>query len=120
MDGVGTEGLGANSVLYLGVVVLMIASGWKLFVKAGKPGWAAIVPIYNVIVTLQIVNRPVWWILLMLIPGVNLVVGIILIVDLAKCFGKDALYAACLILLSVVFYPMLAFGQAPYTQPHRT
>ena len=116
---VGTEGQGAVSFLLMAVTILMLVSGWKLFSKAGKPGWAIVVPFYNVIVMLEIVNRPVWWILLMLIPVVNLVVSVIVVVDLAKSFGKDVLYALGMILLSIVFYPMLAFGSAPYTQPQR-
>lgn len=56
-------------IIYLAIIVLMIASMWKVFTKAGKPGWAAIVPIYNIIVLLQIVGRPTWWIILFLIPS---------------------------------------------------
>jgi TctA family transporter len=119
MDGFGTEGSGAAGVLIFAVGILMLVSGWKLFAKAGKPGWAIIVPIYNVIVMLQIVNRPLWWILLMLIPVVNIVVGIVVVIDLAKSFGKSGLYALGLVLLSVIFYPMLAFGGALYTEPQR-
>ena len=64
-------------ILPLAVIILMIASMWKIFTKAGQPGWASIIPIYNIIVLLKIVNRPVWWIILLLIPIVNFITMII-------------------------------------------
>src|SRR5688572_27096030 len=86
-------------LVYLAVVVFMMATLWKVYSKAGKPGWAAIVPIYNTIVQLQIVGRPLWWFFLLLIPFVNIVVGIIVINDLAKSFGKTVGWTVGLILL---------------------
>lgn len=116
MEGYQAEGLGIVGVLlYLALIVFFIAVGWKIFTKAGKPGWAAIVPIYNIIVMLEIVNRPLWWIILMFIPIANIVVSIVLAVDLAKSFGKGLGYAIGLILLPIIFYPVLAFGSAQYT-----
>lgn len=114
-------GLGVGFILlYLVLIVFMVATMWKLFSKAGKPGWAAIVPIYNTIVMLQIVGRPIWWILLMLVPFVNIVVGIIVTNDLAKSFGKTVGWTVGLILLPIIFYPMLAFGSAKYAGPSAT
>lgn len=104
-------------VFILAFIVLMVISMWKIFEKAGKPGWAAIIPIYNIIVLLEIVGRPVWWILLMLIPCVNIVINIIVCIDLAKSFGKDAGYGIGLALLSIIFFPMLGFGKAQYIGP---
>ncbi len=95
----------------------MIASMWKIFSKAGKPGWASIIPIYNVIVLLQVAGKPVWWIVLLLIPIANLVFAILVLAALANAFGKGAGYVVGLILLPIVFYPMLAFGNATYTPP---
>jgi uncharacterized protein DUF5684 len=69
-------------------IVLMIAAMWKIFVKAGQPGWAAIIPIYNWIVWCKIVGRPAWWVLLLLICFP--IFFIILSIDLAKSFGKGA------------------------------
>jgi len=66
--------LGAFAFVYLAIVVLILISMWKIFTKAGKPGWAAIIPIYNIIVWLEIVNKPVWWIILLCIPFVNIVI----------------------------------------------
>lgn len=104
-------------IIYLAIIVLMVASVWKVFVKAGQPGWAAIVPIYNIIVLLQIVGRPVWWIVLMLIPIVSIVVAIILLIDVAKSFGKGAGFAIGLLLLGFIFWPILGFGDAQYVGP---
>jgi len=101
-------------VVYLAIVLLIVASMWKIFVKAGKPGWAAIVPIYNLIVLLEIAGKPVWWFLLMLIPFVNLVILAIVCIALAKNFGKGAGFGLGLLFLSPIFYPMLAFGDARY------
>lgn len=99
------------------VLAVMVVSMWKLFKKAGKQGWEAIIPIYNTIVLLQIVGRPVWWIVLMLIPFVNIVVGIIVALDLAKSFGKDAGLGIVIALFPIIGYPILAFGDAKYKGP---
>ena len=101
----------------LAFIVLMIASVWKVFTKAGQPGWAAIIPIYNVIVLLKIIGKPWWWILGFLIPFVNFIVMILMAVGLAKVFGKGIGFAIGLILLSFIFYPILAFGDATYAAP---
>ena len=108
-------GIGAGAViLYLAIVVIMIVGMWKVFEKAGKPGWAAIVPFYNTIVLLRIVGRPAWWFLLFLVPLVNVVVSIVVYFELAKVFGKGAGYAVLLFLLPVIGFPMLAFGDSKY------
>ncbi|MCC6881580.1 MAG: DUF5684 domain-containing protein [Verrucomicrobiales bacterium] len=104
-------------VLYFGIIILLIAAMWKIFTKAGKPGWAAIVPIYNIIVLLEVVGRPAWWVILFLIPFVNVIMAFIVMVDLAKSFGKDVAYALGLIFLGIIFFPMLAFGSATYRGP---
>jgi hypothetical protein len=118
MEDSGALGIGLiGGVVWLAIVVFLIASGWKIFTKAGKPGWAVIVPIYNIIVMLEIVGRPVWWILLLIIPFVNFIVGILVAVDLAKAFGKSVVFAVGLILLPFIFYPILGFGSATYSKP---
>ena len=97
--------------------ILMIVAWWKIFTKAGQPGWACIVPIYNLYVWCKIVGRPWWWILLMLIPFVNFIILIILIIDLAKSFGKGVGFGIGLLLLPVIFFPILGFGSAQYQGP---
>ena len=98
-------------------VVVTIVSWWVLFGKAGKPGWTSIIPIYNLVVKLEIIGRPIWWIILLLIPFVNVIVWIIMSVDLAKVFGKTAAYGIGLALLPIVFQTMLAFGESTYRGP---
>jgi len=97
-----------------------LLSMWKIFTKAGQPGWAAIIPIYNIVVLLQVVKKPVWWILLMLIPLVNFIILILVFVELAKVFGKGAGFGVGLILLGFIFMPMLAFGDAQYQGENST
>ena len=101
-------------VLWAVVLLFFIACGWKIFTKAGQPGWAILVPIYNIIVLLKIVGKPAWWFLLMLIPVVNFIVLIMVDIELAKRFGKGIGFAMGLIFLGVIFGPILAFGSAKY------
>jgi hypothetical protein len=113
-DGAAAAFGGVLFIIYAAIIVLMFASMWKVFSKAGKPGWACIIPIYNIIVLLEIVARPTWWILLYLIPGVNFVIQIIVLLDVAKAFGKGAGFAVGMIFLPFIFWPMLGFGSAQY------
>ncbi len=100
------------------ILAIMIISNWKIYQKAGKRGWEAIIPIYNYIVLLEIIGRPLWWVILLLIPLVNIVVLIIVSLDLAKSFGKSTAFAVFgLIIFSLIGYPMLAFGNAKYLGP---
>lgn len=96
------------------VMVFFIASMWKVFTKAGKPGWACIVPIYNIVVILQIAQKPVWWLLLLLIPIVNIVVAVMVYVSFAHSFGKSTAFGVGLAFLSIIFLPILAWGDAEY------
>ena len=99
------------------VSVIVIIGKWKIYEKAGKPGWAAIVPIYSTIVLLEIVGKPIWWILLFLIPCVNIVFLIWTINLLSKSFGQSEGFTVGLILLGIVFYPILGFGNYQYLGP---
>jgi hypothetical protein len=104
-------------IVCLVVIVFYAYCGWKLYEKAGKPGWAAIVPIYNYVVLLDIVGKPIWWIILLLIPFVNFIVIIVVLHNLSKVFGKGVGFTLGLIFLGFIFYPVLAFGSATYTKP---
>jgi uncharacterized membrane protein YhaH (DUF805 family) len=104
-------------ICWLAVMILIIAACWKVFTKAGQPGWAAIIPIFNVYIWCKIVGRPGWWVILMLIPVVNIIVGIILSIDLAKSFGKGVGFGLGLAFLGVIFWPILGFGSAQYQGP---
>ena len=106
--------LGVYFIFVLAIGVFLIICQWKIYTKAGKPGWACLIPIYNIVVLLEIVKKPIWWLLLMLIPVVNVVIAILIMIELAKVFGKDGGFTVGLILLPYVFYPILAFGDAKY------
>jgi Family of unknown function (DUF5684) len=119
----GSSGGGGGVAAGLGIVfslvmfafaLLMIASMWKIFTKAGEPGWAAIVPIYNLIVLLKITGKPIWWFLLFCLPFVNFIAWIMVAIALAANFGKETGFGIGLALLSPIFVPMLAFGDAQY------
>jgi hypothetical protein len=96
------------------LILLLIVSFWKLFVKAGQAGWKSLIPIYNYVVFLNIIVRPVWWVILLFVPIVSFIILIIMHIDLAKRFGKGALYGLGLCLLPFIFFPLLAFGDATY------
>ena len=105
---------GVSMIIQIVMMVILIVSMWKIFSKAGKPGWAAIVPIYNVIVMLEIAGKPVWWIVMFFIPIVNIVFSIMAMAALFQNFGKGAGWVVGAIFLPFIFYPMLAFGSAEY------
>jgi hypothetical protein len=96
------------------VAILVIASLWKVFTKAGEPGWAAIVPIYNLVVLLKVAGKPIWWLVLFLIPLVSVVAAFLTYIGLAKAFNKGAGFGVGLTLLAPIFLPILAFGSAEY------
>lgn len=110
---------GLGGLIGLIFAVLVIAGVWKIFSKAGQPGWAAIIPIYNIYVLLKIVGRPGWWLLLFFIPFVNIVIAIILNIDLAKSFGKSVFVWGILLLtiFSAIGYILLGFGSSTYQGP---
>tara|TARA_R110000868_G_scaffold226872_1_gene479784 strand:- start:315958 stop:316350 length:393 start_codon:yes stop_codon:yes gene_type:complete len=110
-------GLGIFLILYLVFLIVILAGFWKMFAKAGQPGWAAIVPIYNAYIMCKIAGRPGWWVVLLLIPYLNLIFWIIVMLDLAKSFGKSIGFAVGMILLSFIFIPILGFGDAEYQGP---
>ncbi len=107
--------MGAFAFVYFIILVVMVAGLWKVFDKAGKPGWAAIIPIYNIIILLEIVGKPTWWIILMLIPFVNFIIAIILCHQLSLSFGQGMGMTILLIILPFVALPVLGFGSAKYS-----
>jgi uncharacterized membrane protein YhaH (DUF805 family) len=111
----GMMAMGAGvMIFYVAILVLMIASMWKIFDKAGKPGWYAIIPIYSAIVFLEIVGKPWWWLFLFFIPLVGLIFVIIAIHRLSLSFGQGVGTTILLLLLGFIGFPMLAFGSAQY------
>ena len=105
------------TIISLLIALLVIVAMWKVFTKAGQPGWASIIPIYNIYIWCKIVGRPGWWVILMLIPFVNFIILIILSIDMAKSFGKGVGFGLGLAFLGIIFLPILGFGSAQYQGP---
>ena len=103
-----------TTIISLALGVLLIVAMWVIFKKAGKPGWAAIVPFYNIYVMYEITWGSGWRFLMLLIPLYNIILAIQTQVKLAKAFGKSGGFAVGLIFLTYVFYPVLAFGGSVY------
>ena len=102
---------GIGGLVYLAIIVLVVAGMWKLFEKAGKPGWAAIIPIYNYVVIHEIIGRDVWKVVLLLIPIVNLYFLITMFISFAKSYGKTGIgNYLCVIFLGFIFIPMWGFS----------
>src|SRR3990172_8845457 len=108
---------GAFFLWYVLWLVLYAVGAWRMYEKAGQPGWAAIIPIYNFIVLMKIIGRPWWWILLVLIPIVNIVILIIVWNDLSKSFSHGVGFTIGLIFLSVIFILILGLGNSQYRGP---
>lgn len=108
-------------IMILAVYVIVVVGLWKTFVKAGHPGWAALIPFYNIYVLLKIVGKPGWWLILYLIPLVQIVVQIIVALRLAKAFGKTDVFGIFLLwLLAPIGYLILGFGSAKYNKSAAT
>jgi hypothetical protein len=102
-------------------LVLFIAGFWKTFEKAGKPGWGALIPFYNTYLLCEIAGKPGWWFLLFFIPVVNIVVSLLVMIDVAKAFGKDALYGVVLLwFFNAIGFLILGFGDAQYVGPQKS
>lgn len=106
-------------LFYLAIIVLVLAGMWKVFTKAGQPGWAAIIPIYNIYIILKIIGQPWWWLLVMFIPFIGIVAQIIMCIGLAKSFGRSVGTILGLIFLFPIFICILGFGSAKYLGPTR-
>jgi hypothetical protein len=107
-------------LIVFALLIVVIAGMWKVFTKAGQPGWGCIIPFYNIYLLLQIAGRPGWWLILFLIPFVNIIMAFIVSLDVAKSFGKSGGFGVGLFFLSFIFYPILGFGDAQYgVQPEQ-
>jgi hypothetical protein len=113
-NGGGGAGAAVLVVVYIAIYVLIVAGLWKTFTKAGQPGWTSIIPILNTLVILKLVKRPLWWIILMLIPCVNIVVWVIVANDLSKAYGHGVGFTVGLVLLAPIFILILGFSQDRY------
>lgn len=104
----------AYLVFLLVFYALMVVANWKIFTKAGKPGWASIIPFYNLYVLFEIAGMNGWLFLLLCLPIVNIVMMIMLYINLAKAFGKGTGFIIGLIFLPNIFTLILAFGSSQY------
>jgi len=111
--GLLTGFLWAYSIL----AIIMLIAEWRFYEKADKPGWAAIIPIYNLIVLLEIIGKPWWWLLMFLIPGVNFIFVIWMLNLLSKSYGYGVGFTLGLIFLNPIFILILGFGKAEYKGP---
>lgn len=114
-DGPGAM-FGVGGMLFGILIYLLCAySLYKLYKQAGEENaWFAFIPILMFIPLIKIAKKPLWWILLTLIPLVNIVITVILYMRLSQAFGKSSAYAIGIILLPFIFLPMLAFGNPVY------
>lgn len=109
---------GAMLIFFLAIAAVFIVGMWKTFAKAGQPGWAVLIPIYNLVILMKIAGRPAWWVILYLIPFVNIVIGILVAIDIAKAFGQSAAWGVILLfILSGIGYLVLGFGNYRYIGP---
>ena len=114
--------MGAMLIVYIAVAVLMVIGMWKMFAKAGRPGWGAIIPVYNLYLLVEIAGKPWWFFLIMILGGfipfvgpiVSLVFTILVMIGLAQSFGKGTGFTVGLILLQPIFILILGFGSAKY------
>ncbi len=120
---VSREGQRALSIIlplwHLAMIVYLLGGLWATFAKAGRPGWAALIPIYNVVVLSRIAEVSLWWLPTLLIPGFDLIPALVLTLNLAAKFGKGNAFGVGLALLGPIFYPVLGYGNARY-QPRQT
>ncbi len=113
-SGMGVFAAAGGGVVGLVVVVLIVAGLWKVLVKAGRPGWWAIIPILNLYGILKVAGRPGWWLILFVIPCIDIIIALVVFIDVAEKFGKGLIYALGLWILPFIFYPVLGFGSAEY------
>jgi Family of unknown function (DUF5684) len=107
----------ATAITFFLLAVPTLAGLWKVFEKAGQPGWAALVPVYQLVVLHRIAGHPGWWGLVCFIPCVYVVLGVLVCLDLAKRFGQSPLVGIGLLVAPFVGFPLLGFGGAKYELP---
>lgn len=91
-------------IFFLILQVIHFLGTWKLYVKAGRKAWEAIVPVYNAIVLMKIINRPKWWVILLFVPIINLLMFPIVWVETIRSFGRNSRPETFLVILTLGFY----------------
>jgi Family of unknown function (DUF5684) len=120
VDGSVAIGAGLIIVGIIGLIItiIFIVAQWVIFTKAEKPGWASIIPIYNIYVLHQIIGRPAWWLLLYFAPPIAPFVALLSLFELGRAFGKSDGFNIGLALLGFIFIPILAFDNSRYQGPN--
>lgn len=107
-------------ILYFALIIFLIVSLWKVFEKAGQPGWAALVPFYNLyILVIEVAKLEILWFILCFVPFVNIIAVFKIYISVAEEFGKSAVFGIGLVFLSFIFFPILAFGDAEHSSQRR-
>ena len=101
-------------LVWLVLFIAVIAGMWKTFEKAGKPGWGALIPIYNMILFAEIARKPAWWGILVFVPCVGIIFLVLLCIEVAKNFGQGPLFGVALAFFGFICFPILGFGSAKY------
>lgn len=96
------------------LALIALAGCWRVYRKAGQPGWGVLVPLYNLFLLVRIANCSVWWFILLLVPGVNLVIFVLLCIQVSRNFDRGLIFGLGLAFLGVLFYPLLGFSRARY------
>ena len=110
-------GNGPAIIVAIAAALVYLVASWRIYTKAGEPGWTAIVPIVSTLYLLKIVGRPFWWFFILLIPFAGMVFGIVALHDLSRSFGHGGWFTTGLLFLPFIFWPVLAFSGARYVGP---
>jgi len=106
--------LGVAAVVPLLLFLIVIAGAWKVFTKANQPGWAAIIPIFNLYIMLKIGDNEWWWLLVLFVPILNLYAMYKIFAGVSRAFGQGIGFALGLWFLGFIFFPLLGFGDYRY------
>ena len=116
-DTASAAGAGLGIIIYLAFFVIYLVAMWKLFVKMGQPGWQGIIPFLNAYVIFKLAGKEGWWVILLIIPCINIVAAFFLAQSTAKLFGKELGWTICLFLFPGISHLVLAFGSSQYVGP---
>lgn len=107
-----------SAIIPILIALFFIIAAWKIYAKAGQPGWGCLIPIYNLYLWMKIAGKPGWWLILYFIPLVNIVIAIIVTLAVGKAFGKSTAFSVFLLMIfSFIGIPILGYGKAVYTPP---